>query len=286
MTKTFLLGVGCQKGGTTWLYRYLTSSPQFVPGYRKEYHLFDSLHLESETETRRRLLTVAAKHAADPQPENPRAAGSVHRLCMFLDPQYYFDYFTGLLHRSPDVRLAADVTPAYSLLPPAVLQQIRDDFGRRGITTLPVFLMRDPVERIWSHMRMLARVHPEHEAARTESAEFVLTHYAHPDYASRTAYDETIRKLDSVFGPDEIYYGFYERLFTDIEVRRLCDRAGIDFVEPSFDQRPNVSPKDFDLPEDTVRTVAEHYRGVYHAVAERFPEVSLGELWPSSRFVL
>jgi hypothetical protein len=286
VTKTFLLGVGCQKGGTTWLYRYLTSSPQFVPGYRKEYHLFDSLHLQSGEDARRRLLTVAAKHAADPQPENPRAAGSVHRLCMFLDQEYYFDYFTGLLHRSPDVRLAADVTPAYGMLPPETLEQIRERFGKRGITTLPVFLMRDPVERIWSHMRMLARVHPEHEAAATESAEFVLAQYAHQDYASRTAYDETIRTLDSVFGPDEIYYGFYELLFTDTEVRRLCDLAGIDFVEPGFDQRHNVSPKAADLPEDTVRTVAEHYRGVYRAVAERFPEVSLADLWPSSRFVL
>jgi hypothetical protein len=182
--------------------------------------------------------------------------------------------------------LAADVTPAYGLLPAAVLEQIRDDFGARGITTMPVFLMRDPVERIWSHMRMLARVHPEHEAARTESAEFVLAQHAHPDYASRTAYDQTIRTLDSVFGPDEVYYGFYEQLFTDAEVRRLCGRAGIDFVEPSFDHRTNVSPKEFDLPEDTVRTVAEHYRGVYHAVAARFPDASLGELWPSSRFVL
>ena len=40
------------------------------------------------------------------------------------------------------------------------------------------------------------------------------------------------------------------------------------------------------LAEDTVRTVAEHYRGVYRAVAERFPAVSLADLWPSSRFVL
>jgi hypothetical protein len=88
VTKTFLLGVGCQKGGTTWLYRYLTRSPQFVPGYRKEYHLFDSLYLESGDDARQRLLTTAAKHAANPQPENPRAAGSVHRLCMLLDPQY------------------------------------------------------------------------------------------------------------------------------------------------------------------------------------------------------
>ena len=179
MTKTFLLGLGCQKGGTTWLYRYLTSSRQFVPGYRKEYHLFDSLYLESGEEARRRLLTVAAKHAANPQPENPRAAGSVHRLCMFLDPEYYSTTSRGCstgARRAAGGRRDAGVRHA----PTGRGEADPGGLRRTGITTLPVFLMRDPVERIWSHMRMLARVHPEHEAARTDSAEFVLAQYAHP----------------------------------------------------------------------------------------------------------
>jgi hypothetical protein len=286
MAKTFLLGVGCQKGGTSWLYDYLAGSPQFAHGYRKEYHVFDSLDLPSEENTKRRLLKSAAKRAVNPQPGDRRAATAANRLSMFLDERFYFDYFTGLLHRSPDTRLAADVTPAYGMLRPERFAQIRESFSSRAITTLPVFLMRDPVERIWSQMRMHARLFPGHEAAQTESAEFVAAHYASPPYARRTAYDETIRALDSVFGPDEIYYGFYEQLFTDTEVRRLCELAGIDFVVPGFDKRVHSSPKTADLPEDTVRKVAEQFRAVYLAVAERFPQVSLPDLWPSSRFVL
>jgi len=286
MAKTFLLGVGCQKGGTSWLYDYLAGSPQFAQGYRKEYHIFDSVDLPSEENTRRRLLRSAAKRAVDPKPGDWRAATAVNRLSMFLDDRFYFDYFTGLLHRSPEICLAADVTPAYGMLGPERFARIRDGFARRDITTLPVFLMRDPVERIWSQMRMHARLYPGHEAARTESAEFVLAHYASPPYARRTAYNETIEALDSVFSPGEIYYGFYERLFTDAEVGRLCELAGIDFVVPGFDKRVHSSPKTADLPEDTMRKVAEHYRAVYLAVAERFPDVSLPELWPSSRFVL
>jgi hypothetical protein len=286
MAKTFLLGVGCQKGGTSWLYDYLAGSPQFAQGYRKEYHVFDALDLPSEENTRLRLLKSAAKKATNPQPGDWRAATAVHRLSMFLDQRFYFDYFTGLLHQSPDIRLAADVTPAYSMLGPERFAQIRDAFASRDVTTLPVFLMRDPVERIWSQMRMHARLYPGHEASRTESAEYVLAHYESAPYARRTAYHETIEALDSVFGPGEVYFGFYERLFTDAEVRRLCELAGIDFVAPGFDKRVHSSPKTADLPEDTVRKVAEHYRAVYLAVAERFPEVSLPELWPSSRFVL
>jgi hypothetical protein len=286
MAKTFLLGVGCQKGGTSWLYDYLGSSPQFAHGYRKEYHVFDSVDLPSEESTRRRLVTSAAKKTVDPQPGDRRAAAAAHRLSMFLDAEFYFDYFTGLLHRSPSTRLAADVTPAYGMLPRERFAQIRQGFASRAITTLPVFLMRDPVERIWSQVRMHARLYPGHEAARTESAEFVLAHFASPQYAMRTTYHETIQALDSVFGPNDIYYSFYEQLFTETEVRRLCELAGIDYVVPGFDKRVHSSPKTANLPENTVRIVAEHYRAVYLAVAERFPDVSLPDLWPSSRFVL
>ena len=42
---TFLLGVGCQKGGTAWMHRYLEASPQCDPGFRKEYHVWDALDL-------------------------------------------------------------------------------------------------------------------------------------------------------------------------------------------------------------------------------------------------
>ena len=53
--RTFLLGVGAQKAGTTWLHKYLTASPQMVRGYRKEYHVFDSSDLADEPWRERNL---------------------------------------------------------------------------------------------------------------------------------------------------------------------------------------------------------------------------------------
>ena len=40
-----------------------------------------------------------------------------------------------------------------------------------------------------------------------------------------------------------------------------------------------------DLPEDTVREVANHFSSVYGAVASRFPEIDLETLWPNARLV-
>ena len=43
MKKIFILGVGAQKAGTTWLHRQLIKSANFNFGHRKEYHVFDAM---------------------------------------------------------------------------------------------------------------------------------------------------------------------------------------------------------------------------------------------------
>ncbi len=69
--KTFLLGVGAQKAGTTWLHRYLADSQQVVRGYRKEYHVFDSSDLADEP-WRERNLDMAQTELDNAAPQASR----------------------------------------------------------------------------------------------------------------------------------------------------------------------------------------------------------------------
>ncbi len=282
--KTFLIGAGCQKGGTTWLFRYLKNSPQYVRGYMKEYHVFDALDLETEDLTRNRIMKKAEDALAAARQGEPVRASALHRLAMYGNPEHYYDYFTGLLLTRPDGRLTADMTPDYGMLPAERFQEVKTAFAERGVRTVSVFLMRDPVERIWSHMRMQAQRFPTmfdqplHEVLRER--------HANANYEMRTRYDRTIAALDQAFEPSEVYYGFYEDLFTEAHMREICSFLGIDFVEPDFDERRNASASPADpLPEETVRAVATHLSEVYAAVAARFPDVDLESLWPSARFV-
>ena len=68
---TFLLGVGCQKGGTAWMHRYLEASPQCDPGFRKEYHVWDALDLPAGRLARERIEKQGGQRAAflhEPEP--------------------------------------------------------------------------------------------------------------------------------------------------------------------------------------------------------------------------
>lgn len=279
---TFLLGVGCQKGGTAWMHRYLESSPQCDPGFRKEYHVWDGLDLDSGGPVRARVAQQARRAARDLEAGEHADGEALRRALFYADPEAYFDYFEALLRRSPRTRLTADITPSYAELSPQRLAFVRDGFARRGIRVVVVYLMRDPVERIWSAVRM------DRQRAGTgrsgEAEAYVPVAATRPMYADRTRYDRTIARLDAVFGP-HVFYGFYEQLFDTATLAPLCAFLGIDYVAPDLEYRVNVSPKSEALPEQTVREVADRFREVYAAVAGRFPEVDLGRLWPSSRLL-
>ncbi len=291
MDRTFLLGVGAMKAGTTWLHDYLAASPQCQPGHRKEYHVFDSLDFPAEQGREPWLLHRVVDKARASLDEvangGPADPTYLHQAAMIADEQLYFDYFTALFSRDPATRLTLDITPGYALLSADRLASIRAEFERRAVRPIALFLLRDPVERIWSQVRMQKRRRPENNPGSAE--ELVAQRYAEPSYAERTRYEATVRHLDTVFG-DQAGYGFYEELFdpatTERELRATCRLAGIDFHEPDLDARFNVSPRSAALPEETVRAMAEHYRPTYEFVASRFPDRDLPRIWPSARFVL
>ena len=281
--KTFLLGAGCQKGGTSWLFHYLKASPQYVPGFRKEYHVFDALDIPEQAYRRDDVTELAKDALARGREGGPVNAQVLHLASMYANPTFYYEYFSGLLMTRPEARLTADLTPAYGMLPAARMTEIKAGFADRGVRTVSAFLMRDPVDRVLSQLRMQVR----RKADRFERPleEVLLRRHAMPEYALRTAYDHTITALDEAFDPSEVYYGFFEDLFSEPRVRELCDLVGIEFHPPSFDVRRNASPPAVGVSDEVLRTVAHRYRHVYEAVAARFPDVDFEELWPYSRLL-
>jgi hypothetical protein len=285
--RTFLLGVGAMKAGTTWLHDHLAGSPQCEPGVRKEYHVFDTRDLPQEPYVLRGVVRKAQRSLDDVAEGRPTDPTFLVQAAMVADEEFYLDYFTGLLGRSPQTRLTMDVTPGYALLPTTRLTWVREAFAARGVRAVAVFLVRDPVERIWSQVRMQKRRRPEQNPGTAE--ELVAQRYAEPTYADRTRYETTVQRVDAAFG-DDAHYTFYEELFdpatTASEVARLSGFLGVDQRAPDLDSRFNVSPRAAALPEPTERAVAEHFRETYEFVASRFPDRDLRTIWPSSRFVL
>jgi len=146
--------------------------------------------------------------------------------------------------------------------------------------------LRDPVERVWSQLRMLRSQNrfPELCGYREEETALALLHH-HPRFAAKTQYHRTLDAIERVFAPNQLHIDFYERLFTSDAHQRLETFLELDLPPADFSTRVNSSPKQFDICPKLQQTVAHAYRDVYAAMVERFGETVL-DLWPHAHRVM
>ena len=283
--KTFLLGVGAQKAGTTWLHEELCKNDCFNPGFAKEYHTFDSIYasefinLPSHWEKRLSGLSGATDRRS-----NRHRSELLKRLLFASDSEAYFDYFDYLSIREENHVLVGDITPCYTLLSKEAFKAIRSGLASRGFDIKVLLLMRDPVERIWSALRMKHRRNKDKFSNVTpEEFEIKLTQfYSRKSTYRRTDYERAINNLESVFRPHEIHYDFYERLFTEATFKRFENFVGFDLKLPDFNNFVNASPKQNLITPKLTRTIAKHYQSTYDFVENKFDGLA-SELWSQNR---
>lgn len=278
---TFLLGVGCQKGGTTWLFDYLQKHPDADMGFRKEYHVLDAMYLpscrnivEAEAARGRQMLDWSWQARKD--------FSACPLLDFYADIENYFDYFQHLARRRAGVHLVGDMTPSYAGLSPEVFASVRQSLEERGFAVKVVFLMRDPVERVWSAVRMMRR---QGLCIGDSDTAWVRKLFRTPEFEFRTRYDETIRNLEVAFSAQQLHFQFFEALFSAEKTRAITDFLGLRFIEPETTIRSNASPKTEDLPGDLQREITEFYAPVYEFCAARFGDDLIRGIWPSYRFL-
>ena len=287
--KVFLLGVGCQKGGTTWLYDYLKHSPVVNLGFAKEYHVFDALHVESCKAFIDEKLTVLNqliyKNEVISDREHPHLLKALE---FYKNPESYFDYFDYLHQTSSGVEVVGDITPSYSALSSEVFADIKQKLEAKGFTIKVVFLMRDPFERIWSQIRMGRRndliSNQQHKPINTE--ESALAKYYKENYVQiRSHYEKTISNLEAVFDTKDIHYEFFECLFKEESITKIEDFLGVPHQNPDLSFKSNSSPKTIDVSEPLKAEVVDYYRDTYEFCMDRFGSAFIKEIWPSTQYL-
>lgn len=203
---TFLV-IGAQKSGTTWLHQNLQAHPAIWLPPEKELHFFDE-RIASE-------LTLRDRVRGD-SPEAQRWRRQVNRQVKRLRedrgrwrlaPWYarYFlgsgdvDWYRGLFARAGD-RLAGEVTPDYSILDQPQVDEVARTFPDLRI----VFIVRNPIERLWSHAQMQERLSGRDAEAGVLRMLDTDRPRSYGDYLT------TLRRWGRAFGDERIWLGFME----------------------------------------------------------------------------
>lgn len=241
---TLLYCVGATKAGTSWLHETLAGHRQVHLRSIKELHFFDGLEngkLASQAEPfRAQIAEMERRMASAEEPRRRHIAGRIADRRAWLDvlgqggeTAAYLDY---LHHDRGDAAVVGDVTPAYGLLPVARLRQM----AALAADTRFVYLLRDPVARLWSHVRMMAARRGDSERADPAKAANILRRTLdgkEGQIESRSDYMGALARLNAAVDPARLLVLFYENLFGGDALARLCAFLGIAPAEPDARRR-------------------------------------------------
>lgn len=273
--RSFLLGLGAQKSGTTWLHAQLSNSTQFNGGFCKEYHIFDTLYVPLCSHFRSDLIKniESSLPVACLGNKNPGTMQFL-KLASFLESvDEYYDYFEYLFAKDPLLRCVGDITPAYAMLDCQHLQLIRRQLVARDLKPRVLFIMRDPAERVWSHVKMEIErgssiLGVDYSIKDLDKA--VLAAYKTADFEHRTRYNITINAIDNAFDTTEKLYLFYDDLFEAKTQSAICDFLGISKVPFNKNEIIFNTGSHEQLSHQTRAAIHKHYWDVYRFIGERF----------------
>lgn len=227
MTQPVLMfGVGAAKSGTSWLYHYLAGHPDCHLRTIKELHFFDARDLGNRDWYLRDLARkatslerrIAARDDAAPVEDIVRLA-DLRLYAHVLEKGETDGYLAFLMEEREEERVVGDITPGYSLLSEETLREmagLSDDVRF-------VYVMRDPVERLWSHVRMVARRRARGDLRRQAGRilDKVLTG-GETHISERGDYSATVTRLKAAVPAERLFLCTLEDLLAQPMLDRLC----------------------------------------------------------------
>ncbi|SEW01791.1 Sulfotransferase family protein [Cognatiyoonia koreensis] len=246
---TLLYCVGATKAGTSALYRYLHDHDACKLPPVKEAHYWDTF----DPAIREKQIIAYRDRLSElhVMRDDAKAAGlgwkvanmerriaSMRGLIAVLggDRDGDLAYAAWLLDGAEHARLVADMTPNYALVDDATLQRMAD----LSATTRFIYLMRDPIDRLWSHIRMQARRFRQDGEVYAKKANNILWRVVNAGQEThlmaRGDYAATVARLRRIVPEGRLFLGFAETLFTVDGLTRLCEFLGIPY-QPSDAKR-------------------------------------------------
>lgn len=228
-TPSFLC-IGAQKAGTTWLYSVLKRHPQIWLPPVKELHFFDTQELPWSLRVKRafthRGMIPRWKRLRD-QPSR----------WLYIPYPLWWKWYLALFAPTPPGHITGDMTPSYSAASPKAVQHVAARLPQARI----LFLMRDPVERVWSALRQ------QGPAARGADLRKTIYRYlSDPHVRRRCDYARALYLWRPAFPTSQFMPGFYDDLCASPEgfLRPITDFLGVRYVPLKvMESHKNVGPK-------------------------------------------
>ena len=265
------LSAGAMKAGTTWLFSVLEQHPDLHFSPEKELHYFYHRYVDSRQLSDRNRLRLAKDRYLDrfdPERANPdRVRLNLHWVAAYLSRPVDDLWYRNLFTRPRGERYACDFSNLYAHLPAEAWPRIRADCSRLRV----IYTLRDPVKRLWSHVKFHLQVTGQLDRLAAWSPAQVDRFLRQDFIWSNAEYGAALRRMRAGL-PEECFLPlFYEEMRADprASLRRIETFLGlshVDYPEALIARQVNASAAlpmpDFfpDLVARDVARIAEELR--------------------------
>jgi hypothetical protein len=273
--RTLFFGIGAQKAATSWLDNYLRGHAEVCLPRHKEQHYWSTLWRPELSEwparvadeTRRiRDLGALRRLLRSPRRRSADRAWLLSEVMLRGPSPGHSAYADVLFQTARGQPVVGEITPAYALLPPSVFGEM----SGLGADVRFIFILRDPLDRLVSGCRMIER---RGECEGKPWPVMLRERLQDPNdlQLARSRYELTIERLEAAVAPEQIAYFFYETLFRQSELDRLCGFLGVAQLPATFDRKIHADPRAADpLPREVEDHALELLAPTYAFVRARF----------------
>jgi len=212
------LGIGVQKAGTSWLHANLKKHPEIWMPPRKELHYFDRSitypspsFLASDSFSKR--VNSQEEHNKDFKRKLEKELNQALKSNNHETIKWYLNYFLGTcnddwynsLFEQGRNKISGEITPAYSFLSPKDIKHIYKNYPELKI----ILILRNPVERAWSHIRFYIKLNKFSEDSSIEEMKNFIDS---KEQVLRSDYLSIIHNWSSIFSKKQIHICFYDEI--------------------------------------------------------------------------
>lgn len=250
--------IGAQKAGTRWLFDQLNNHPDFWMPAIKELHYFnenihlkwaDPLYLKARYNLRRLNRKLQRSRM---RPLEKSDVEWLRALIWLHGKPVNFDWYARLFNPREN-RLSGDVTPTYAIIADEKVETVCGNLPDAKI----VYLVRDPIERFWSHYCMVSRQQEWQNTAEFASVERFIETGSGVRHSSVT---RNVHRWRDNSGEERFGLFFFDDLKTDAIGlrRRIIAFLGGDPDKPSGALPPDFNRKSRDPKVEMSPQVRDH----------------------------
>lgn len=239
------LSVGAMKAGTTWLYDVLNRHPAIHFSQEKEIHYFYAQALRPGLlSDKARMRRAKGYLAFDPEVSHPvtlqrRVRWTANWLQGPVDDQWFNALF---MHRG-NAQWVADFSNLNALLPAATWQGI----AARSRKLRVLYTLREPLDRIWSHVRFHLKIQGQSQLLDGWSADEIFAHIQSGDYLEHTDYVAAISRMRAGLPKGALHVDFFDRIGADprgfvAEIERFLEITPQNLPDDIVSRVVNASP--------------------------------------------